>query len=272
MTLIVASATHKEQIIVADRLITDAYSGKVYDDEHYKIIVFHNPYQNYKFAAAFTGLAALDYEPTVDWLMNTLPKVMTPQVNAGDGITAFNNACTERFSKLRKIPEKFRGTTFLFCGTYYGQIENKPINSIIPFVSITSNSVDNIGRQINSVSKEFRSFSARLFKKKSSIRLCRGDLITAGRHTPELRGLFRILRKQVTHKAKVQAATQYIRKVSQASTSVGGDILGIAFTSSGWEGFDYHIDDKRHHVTMPHYVSADGSRMTNFKAGPIEKS
>lgn len=272
MTLIIASATHEEQIVVADRLITDAYTGKMYDDEHYKIVVFHNAYQNYKFAAAFTGLAVLDHEPTVDWLMNTLPKVMPPHVNAGDGITAFNNACTERFSKLRKIPEKFRGTTFLFCGTYHGQVESKPINADIPFVSITSNSVDKIGRQIDTVSNEFHSFSARLFREKSSIRLCRGDLVNAGRHTAELRGLFRILRKKVTHKAKVQAATQYIRKVSQTSSCVGGDILGIAFRLSRWEGFDYHADDERHHVTMPHYVSADGSRMTNFKAGPIEQS
>ncbi len=269
MTLIIASATHEEQIIVADRLITDAYSGKIYDKEHYKIVVFHNPYQNYQFAAAFTGLAELNNESTVNWLMDTLPKVMTPDVNAGDGITAFTHACTERFRKIRKIPTRFRGATFVFCGAYYGQVGNKGINSNVPFVSITSNSVDKTGRQVNSVSNEFRSFSARLLKEKSNISLCRGDLVNAGRHNTELRALFRILRKKVSHKAKLELVTQYIRKVSKTSGSVGKDILGIAFTETGWEGFDYHIDEDKLHVTMPHYISADGSRMTNFKAGPV---
>lgn len=272
MTLIIASATHQEQILVADRLITDANSGNVYDERHYKIVVFRNRRQNYEFAAAFTGLAALDNESTVDWLMDILPKVMTPSVNAGDGITAFNRACTVRYSKIGQIPFKWRGTTFIFCGWYYGQLENKSINAKIPFVSITSNAIDKIGRQINSVSREFSSFSTRLFKNKSGIRLCRGDLISAGRHTSELRNLFRILRRDVSHKAKVQFATQYIRQVSLSSKSVGSDILGVAFTESGCECFDYHIDDNNCYVTMPHFVSADGARMTNFRGGPVKPS
>lgn len=83
MTLFIASATADAQVIVADRRITDLRTGKVYGDSTYKIFLYANGRQRYRFGVAFTGLAHLGSISTIDWLMETLPKVMDLDTDIG---------------------------------------------------------------------------------------------------------------------------------------------------------------------------------------------
>lgn len=269
MTLFIASAKGDAQLIVADRRITDSRTGKVYDDSAYKIFLYENRRQGYRFGVAFTGLSHLDNVSTLDWLMATLPKVMNQDNDIGIAITAFTSECTNRFKAITTLPIRYKGITIVFCGRYNKFGPHVSLTEQVPFLTIISNCVDKIGRQINSVSNDFAAFSSRLLKPKSHITLCRGDLSSASRYPKEFMQVRRLFRRDLSHKTKIRIAIDYIRTVASRSHTVGLDVLGLALLKNGnAEGFDYHVDENNIVRTMPHFVSADGTILTNFKVTP----
>ena len=179
-------------------------------------------------------------------------------------------SCTRRFSAIKTLPLKYQGVTIVFCGSYNKFGPHTSVTERVPFTTIISNCIDKIGRQINSVSRAFSAFSARLFKPKSRITLCRGDLATASLYSKEFLYLRRLFRRNHSYKTKIKIAVDYIRTVASRSHTVGLDILGLALLENGSaEGFDYHVDEDTLVNTMPHFVSADGLRVTNFKVEPV---
>jgi len=268
MTLLIASATQNEQIIAADRLLTDIRTQNKYSDSAYKIIQYINPIRGYKFAIAYTGLAVIGRQPTSEWLLDILPQVMPSNTYVGNGITNLTIECTRRFREIRNIPLQYKGITFVLCGQYQGTVGNNNTIRNIPFVSIISNSIDARGRQINKVSREFYAFEKRILDSKSYFHICRGDLVTAGKSIKELHQLYRLLRKKLPYKAKVRSMATYIRKQAKKSKTIGNDILGLAIIDTGAEAFDYHDRNNNPSVTMPHIAWADGAKLTNFTVRP----
>jgi hypothetical protein len=99
MTLIIAAATNDTQIMVSDRQLTDSL-GQDREQDAYKIFTYMNLVQHYSFAVAFTGLAELGRQSTLDWLMETLPRVMNAETDLGLAINNFTLECSRKFSTL----------------------------------------------------------------------------------------------------------------------------------------------------------------------------
>lgn len=266
MTLFITHARRDVQIVVADRKVT----GKHGSESAYKIFLYVNMKQRYRFAATYTGLSKYEKHSTVDWLMDSLPNHLGLDVDIGNGISSFTEYCTEYFNNIRGINTKQKALTIVLCGSYT-RLDKKLLQLIeTPFTTVISNHVDKTGRQINKVLNHFSAYSARLFKPDANITLCRGDLETADRHySKEFRSVCRLLRKNISYRAKIQILTEYVRTVASQSKTVGKDVLGIALPRGEniVVGFDFHEDNKNLTYTMPHFVSADGSKMVNFKTG-----
>jgi len=271
MTLLIASARHDAQFIVGDRRITDLQTGKVIDDSTYKIFLYVNLRQRYRFGVAFTGLAHLGNASTIDWLMRILPKAMDSQSEISRAIPAFISECTNRFQAITTLQRQHKGLTVIFCGSYNKFGSNRSVTENIPFTTIISNCVDRNFKQINSVSSDFTGRSHRLFKPEARYTTCRGDLQSATPYLKEFKRMSRLFRKQkqLSHQTRIKIAADYIRAVASHSDTVGMDILGLAILKDGnSEGFDYHVDESNLVQTMPHCVSAGGQILTNFKVTP----
>ncbi len=67
MTLVLSAASRDAVVMVADRRITDARTGHVYDELKNKLVVYQD-----KFVFGFTGLAHLDRQPVDEWLARGL--------------------------------------------------------------------------------------------------------------------------------------------------------------------------------------------------------
>lgn len=270
MTLIIASATHKTQLLVADRQVTRA-DGRILNDTAYKIIQYVNHGQDYQCAVAYTGLAQVPGQGTLDWLMDILPTAMDSSTDLYFAIDNLRTTCTkELIPRMQSIPRRYRGITIVLCGRYnrFGAVGGQ--RQYIPFVAVISNCADKAGRQVDEVSDEFAAYSTRLLRRSSSISLCRGDLRAAARFVPELRYTFRYLRRDIPHTAKAKIATDFIRRVAQESNWTGGSILGLALTDPGIaEGFDFSVQTGSVAKTLPHLITDGGSRLTDFRVSPF---
>ena len=270
MTLIVASAQHGTQFVVADRRVTRQSSGILVDDWTYKILQYWNAQQGYQFLVAYTGLAELSGRSTLDWFMQSLPEVFDSTTEIAHAIAAFPDECEKELAHIRTLPPKNKGLTIVLCGRYnrYGPDMRTP--EYIPFVAVISNCIDQFGRQTSQVSHKLRAHSARLVRPKAHITLCRGDLVSASKHTREFSQACRLIRRPVSYKAKVLIAADYIRRVADTSKTVGKNLLGAALLEP-WhsEAFDFPENTAVVTKTMPHLIFANGTQFTDFKVEPI---
>jgi hypothetical protein len=155
----------------------------------------------------------------------------------------------------------------MFCGRYNKFGQDVAYSQYIPFTTLISNSMDEKGRQVNSISTEFKGHSRRVFRPSGWSVLCRGDLISAQHYSKDFTRLSRLLRKRIPHLIKMKLTTNYIKVVSGKSNTVGKMCLGIALIQPGFaEGFDSSFEDTELFATMPHLVFQDGIKMTNFIA------
>lgn len=270
MTLIIASATHKAQLLVADRQVTGA-DGRILDDSAYKIIQYVNHGQDYQCTVAYTGLAQVPGQTTLDWLMHILPTAMDSSTDVYFAIDNLRTTCANELTpRIQSIPRRYRGITIVLCGRYnrFGAIGGR--REYVPFVAVISNCADRAGRQVDEVSDEFSAYSARLLRPSSSMSLCRGDLRAATRFLTELRDTFRYLRRDIPHAAKAKIAADFIRRVAQESNWTGESILGLALTDPGMaEGFDFSAQTGNVTKTLPHLLTDGGSRLIDFRVSPL---
>lgn len=270
MTLIIASATHETQLIVADRQVTRE-DGLIVDDSAYKIIYYVNHGQDYQCAVAYTGLAQVSQQTTLDWLMDVLPTAMDSSTDLYFAIGNLTRACNNEFTPgAQSIPRRLRGLTIVLCGRYnrFGAVGGH--RQYVPFVAVISNCADRAGRQTGEASDEFSAYSARLIRRSSKISLCRGDLRAATRFLTELRDTFRYLRRDIPHAAKAKIAADFIRRVAQESNWTGETILGLALTDPGMaEGFDFSAETGRATKALPPLLTDRGGRLTDFCVSPL---
>ena len=160
MTLIVASAQHDIQFIVADRRIS--IGGVLVDDEAYKILQYWNSEQAYQFLIAYTGLAEFSSWNTLQWIMETLPKVFDTSKEINNAINVFCNKCEQSINRIVGLPPKNKALALILCGRYNKNGSDTSNPEYIPFLTIISNCINEHGSQIGSVSSKFISFSSRL--------------------------------------------------------------------------------------------------------------
>lgn len=268
MTLIIAHSSHDAQILVADRRITNAYTGQTINDRSYKLLQYRNSAQDYVFGVAYTGLAKLGRESTTDWLMDVLPRAMPQQKEIGLAFSSFAGECSKKFSVIRGIAPSLKATTFVFCGRFnVFSPENEPP---CPFVAVVSNCVDNHGRQVAAVASDFKILKwARPYfnpSKHPTTTLCRGDLLSASKHGTTFKKVIRQMRTDISPESKVRLAVQYVKLVAESSITVGLDVLSLCLYANG-ESSGGEYPKWKHQITrtMPHLVMADGARMANFQ-------
>gem|GEM_PF-6366926 len=271
MTLIIASARFSESLLVADRRVSDT-SGKVIDEEAYKIIYFVNSPQSYSCAVGFTGLAELAGISTVDWLMYSLPEAMDTSTGISHAIEGLKDSCNNLIApKLSRTPAELRALTLVLCGRYTQYHRTTGATRQAPFLAVISNSAGSAGRQRLEVSDSFSAYSAWPSRPSRGISICRGDLRAAGGLMAELQDVFRYLRRNIAYAAKVKIAANFISLVSTRSHWVGESVLGLSIPDGGGaaEAFDYTVSTGKQVKTIPHMVSASGGGVTNFRVEPL---
>ena len=93
MTLLVALATPKFSVLVADRRLTR--DGALFNDESTKLCILCC--DDARLAVAFTGTAVLGNESTQDWLRHTLSTIGAVSHTIADILSAFTKTATARF-------------------------------------------------------------------------------------------------------------------------------------------------------------------------------
>lgn len=268
MTLIIAHSSPEAQILVADRLITNAYTSQVLNDKSYKLFQYRNTAQDYVFGAAYTGLAKVGGESTIDWLMDLLPRAMPPEKEIGLAFNSFAGECSTKFSAIQGIAPYLKATTFVFCGRFnVFSPENEPP---CPFVAIVSNCVDKHGRQVAAVASDFKILKwARPHfdpTKRPTTTLCRGDLVSASVYGATFKKVKKQMHAHISPESKVRLAVQYIKLVAESSNTVGPDVLSLCLYANG-ESSGGECPKWKHQTTrtMPHLVMASGASATNFQ-------
>lgn len=273
MTLIIAYAGHDGQFLVADRRISDHISGRVFDDQSYKILNYVNIPQHYQFSVAYTGLAEWNNFRTIDWLIANLPRHLKNDTDVGKGINSFALGCTNQFKQMHSLALQHKALTLILCGRYNLYGSHPTARKHIPFLCMISNCMERDGRQSNVVSPEFTILENHIRQPSDYMIVCRGDLASASRHSKTFILTRRIMRwTKVSIQFKVRLAMRYIRKVASNSITVGEDVLAIAYPKKGFaEGFEFPKNEKKATRTMPHMVSSGGAVLTNFLVGPVKK-
>lgn len=273
MTLIIASATNDAQLLMADRVLTDASSNRMVDDAAYKLINYFNTGQNYRCGVAYTGLSQAGSFSTLEWLLDLMPRTLDSKTDIYSAIDHIRQACDDEYLvQLRGLPIDKLSLTIILCGRYdkYG---GSGVAEFVPFLSVITNNHDDWARQSRKVAPNFRAFSSRVLRKSNSISICRGDLFAAAKLKPEIRMLFRYLRRPINYRAKARLIASFIQQVSSKSNTVGDHVLGIAIQQSGQtEAFDFAKDEQPDRPkTMPHVLSDSGAVAMNFTVTPLKR-
>jgi len=257
--------------MVADRRICIPSTGQVIDDWAYKILQYWNRQQGYEFLVGYTGLAQLRRQTTSEWLAQSLPKVFNESTHIDRAIDAFPAECARELACITSLSLSEKALTILLCGRYnrFGPDLRNP--DYIPFAAVISNCTDERGRQTSHVTPAVRAYSKRLLRpKQPPITLRYGDMRAALPHADDFKQAYRLMRKQLSHKAKVDIAVRHIRRVAESTNTVGKNVLGAALLEPGTsEGFDFPEDTDVATKTMPDVICADGTQFTDFKVIPI---
>jgi len=266
MTLILAAATSEHQIIVADRRqvrIAGRRSGEIVDSE-YKIVRYVNFAQGYQCGIAFTGLAQADSFLTLDWLMGVLPKTLRSGLDIWCGVDELARVCTRELARVMgRVRPEHRKLTLVVCGGHGARAD---VNNLIPFLALISNHADQHGCQTDRVTPEFKAITRSVLRPRACEHVCRGDLVSAGRHKGVLRSVFRRMRSDDSPGSKVRVAANFIRRVALDSTSVGQHVLGLAIKrTESPEAFDISPATGKRTVTMPHTIMDNGVCVTNIE-------
>ena len=272
MTLIMCSAQRDFQFMVADRRITIPATGALVDDWAYKILQYKNRRQGYEFLIGYTGLARLGAKSTMEWLTESLPTVFDQGADIYCAINAFPDECQRQLARISSLQPAEKALTLVLCGRYnrFGPDPRAP--EYTPFAAVISNCTGQHARQTGYVTPEFRAYSKRLLRPKQPPILLRyGDLRTARQFAREFKQAFRLMRKPLSYKAKVDIAIAHIREIADTTNTVGANVLGAALLQPGVsEAFDFPEDADIMTKTMPDVIYADGTQFTGFKVTPID--
>ena len=271
MTLVFASAQQDVQFVVADRRISILPTGETVDDWAHKILQYWNRQQAYEFLVGYTGAARLGRQTTLEWLTESLPTVFDQSTDIQHAIDAFPAACERQLAPITWLSLTQKALTILLCGRYnrFGPDLRNP--DYIPFAAVISNCADERGRQTSQVTHAFRAYSKRLLRPtQPPITLRYGDMRAALPHADDFKQAYRLMRKPLSHKAKVEIAVRHIRRVAEGSNTVGKNVLGAALLGPGTsEAFDFPEDTDVAIKSMPDVISPDGPLFTDFKVIPI---
>lgn len=273
MTLILSHMSQTEQLLVADRKLTDARNGRLVADNAFKIFLFCNPDRGYQFAVAFTGLATLGDCKTIDWLRQALPLHLSDQVELATGLARFKEACSRKFASLRLAERDWKRTIFVLTGRYLdartGEYE--------PVTLVVGNVIDGNGDPAADVREDFghyfltrqsttppeRFWSTEAF----------GDTSALTGHD---RGFFRTaryLRRPIPASAKLELAARFIRSVGRVGSSVGKDVQGLILPRNEMARAAEWAEVKGGRQEMPPYVHASGVAFSwSMSPGPFDPS
>lgn len=229
MTLIIYSAKKDIQLIVVDRRLTNALTGKALDEESYKLISFNNSRQRYRCLVSLTGLASLNGGvSTINWLATALPETMGERLTPGVGLENLAQVFSDKWGSLR-IRQKWKNTSVVFVG--YRQIEEPPF--VHCFTAVISNfqKIDSVGNP-----KQFGTFSLSIVGSTPTNETefysigCFGDRSAASQLKDRLNRTIRILRKCKTYPPQIRVATQFIQQVAyrRKHGTVGNRLLWAA--------------------------------------------
>jgi len=265
MTLILAHFTVREQLLVADRKLTDGATGRLINNDAYKLIQFESPSDGYQFAVAFTGLARAGGFETMGWLMDALPKAFPVGGDFNDGLDRFKADCADTFGRIKSENKRI---AVIFNGRYH----DGRTTAWEPMTLIVSNALEEDGSWSARVNDHFDHRGITRDLKVDPARVhdtrCFGDLRALSFHQKTLARTKRYLRAEISPLAKLELAARFIRTVGRAGSSVGKDVLGIVFPAGGQARAGEWPEHKGRRETLPHYVHASGVRISEISLPP----
>lgn len=263
MTLIAAYASANEQILVADRRLTDGLTGKLITDQSYKVLYFQHSGNGFAFAVGFTGLATAGPFKTMDWLVSALPVCFSGSTSIGDCFERFRQDCSKTFRSL-PVRTEYKNTTFVFAGyiNTTGAMDHEA--GVI--------SVSNAPGPDGAVSDEFSVRPNVNRPDEDMASFCRveyfGNVAELARRNRTRIRVERYLRRNLSASLKLELLARLVRTIGRAGSNVGKDVLGICVRRGASALGGEWPAAKGRRETMPPFLSSSGVYFSDASMPP----